>query len=107
MNILHHKSWHIRNKRNIDRVRRDEEKHAKEQDDLNLRHETANRERLHNELRSASGQDSAVNSLLPSAKAAHHGEKAMNLERQKELEDRLTEDKKKLGVLKNWEFLNK
>ena len=85
MNILHHKSWHIRNKRNIDRVRRDEEAHAQKQDDLNKRHARAERERLHNELR---GDKNAVNSLLPSAQAATHGDVSINIERERELKER-------------------
>merc|ERR1711902_14101 len=38
---------------------------------------------------------------MGSAKSADHGDKAINFERQKELDDRLIDDKKKLGMLKN------
>lgn len=98
MNILHHKSWHIRNKRNIDRVRRDEEEHARKQDDLNKRHARADRERLHNELR---GDKNAVNSLLPSAQAATHGDVSINIERERELKERDLAFAKKIGIKQN------
>jgi len=103
MNILHHKSWHIRNKRNIDRVRRDEEKHAKEQNDLNERHATAERERLYNTLRgkSSSVTEDMTNALLPSSKNNSHGDSSINVERQKELEEQDENLKFKLGAIQN------
>merc|ERR1712127_982093 len=98
MNILHHKSWHIRNQRNIDRVRRDEEAHAAKTDDLNKRHERADRERLHNELR---GDTKAVNSLLPSSQAATHGDVSTDVDREREVQERDLAFYKKIGIKQN------
>merc|ERR1712226_323759 len=94
MNILHHKSWHIRNKRNIERVRRDETLHAEKQDDLNKRHARAERERIHNQLR---GDANAVNALLPSAKSAGHGDVRSTLRDRRSLKKADLAFKKKIG----------
>ena len=110
MNILHHKSWHIRNKRNIDRVRRDEAAAAEKEADLQSRHEKANRERTFNALRgknsSSNNNDNnkndPTNSLLPTNSSSDgRTENSVNLERQKELIDREEQLKYKLGAIQN------
>lgn len=104
MNILHHKSWHIRNKRNIEQVRRDEEKHAAKQNYLNEKAAKAEKERLYNKLRGktdSSNADDPVNSLLPSSKSKNNEDQAINLERQKELEEQNENLKYKLGMIQN------
>jgi len=57
MNILHHKSWHVRNKKNIERVRNDEKKAREEEEAKERRKAIAESEVRINLLRSRTGRD--------------------------------------------------
>src|SRR4051812_7902353 len=45
LNISHHKSWHLYNKDNIERVKKDEEKERQLQEKKTIQKETAEKER--------------------------------------------------------------
>ena len=62
MNILRHKSWHVRTKKNIARVRRDEEKARKEEEDKQWKIDNAEKSARIEYLRNKkSGQSSRQN----------------------------------------------
>lgn len=52
MNILHHKSWHVRTKKNIEKVRRDEQRALEEQTEKARKADIAEQERRIQQLRS-------------------------------------------------------
>ena len=52
MNILHHKSWHVRTKKNIEKVRRDEQRALEEQIEKARKADIAEQERRIQQLRS-------------------------------------------------------
>ena len=51
MNILHHKSWHVRTKKNIEKVRRDEQRALEEQTEKARKADIAEQERRIQQLR--------------------------------------------------------
>lgn len=59
MNILHHKSWHVRTKKNIARVRRDEERARQEEENKLKKIDIAEHEALIAKLRSKKSNNSS------------------------------------------------
>ncbi|KAJ6638832.1 Leukocyte receptor cluster member 1 [Pseudolycoriella hygida] len=64
MNILHHKSWHVRNKDNIARVRRDEAKAKAEQDEKDRKIALAEQEVKLNFLRKRAETNSRTQTVV-------------------------------------------
>ena len=108
MNILPKKSWHVRTKKNIEKVRRDEAKAKEEQLEKAKRADLAAQERRINQLRgrlneSDSGEVSSQvdhceqtgHSNFFDEKSDHGKNKARELEKRKEQE----EFEKKVGIL--------
>lgn len=111
MNILHHKSWHVRNKDNIKKVRRDEAKAAEEEKDRQKKIATAESEARINFLRSKSSTDDSkiikydhflnqdhVNLFDREEKGISNNEKNKELEEEKKKDQEAYE--KKIGALK-------
>ena len=111
MNILHHKSWHVRNKDNIKRVRADEAKAAAEEKERLKKKEIAESESRINFLRArASKNDSKlveyddfqhqehVNLFEREEKGQNIGDKNEEVEKEKKKEQETYE--KKIGLLK-------
>lgn len=111
MNILHHKSWHVRNRKNIERVRRDEAKARRDEEESSRRRNVAESEARIDFLRKRSrshrssgnqddDQDEKPTSSCVAESAADAAAEA-KLKRDRELtEKRKQEDwEKKVGIL--------
>ncbi|RNA04990.1 leukocyte receptor cluster member 1 [Brachionus plicatilis] len=110
MNILHHKSWHVRNKDNIKRVRRDEAKAAEHEKEKQKKVAVAESEARINFLRAKSSNDSQlitydhfqnqnhVNLFEKEEKGLNITEKNKEVEEEKKKEQEVYE--KKIGALK-------
>jgi hypothetical protein len=119
MNILHHKSWHVRTRENILRVRKDEAKASAELKDKQKRVEIAESEKRLELLRSRGGSNSTRSSNLveysqfeSSSSSSHHHVNLFEQEEQgkhnedknvqTECDKRAEQEKyeKKIGLLK-------
>lgn len=108
MNILPHKSWHVRTKRNIEKVRRDEAKARREEEELERRREVAENEARIDFLRKRSRSKRKHGDEEPEAStSSSKSEGALNsaaeakIKRERELlEKRKREEwEKKVGIL--------
>ncbi|CAD5116882.1 DgyrCDS5726 [Dimorphilus gyrociliatus] len=110
MNILHHKSWHVRNRNNIERVKRDEAKAAEEEKEKERKRSLAEQEARTNYLRNQArlrGSEPAA-TLVPKesrhinffaeAEAGLKG-KEVNEEHEKEKKEEKEAYEKKIGLL--------
>jgi len=111
MNILHHKSWHVRNKDNIIRVKRDEAKAAEEEKQRLKRQSIAESEARLNILRSRASVDfvskekhaekatpTHINLFEQEETGKRNGDKNKETELEKKQEKEKFE--KKIGLLK-------
>ena len=100
MNILRHKSWHVRTKKNIARVRRDEENAKKEEEQRQWKIDNAEKSARIEYLRNKTGQrsskkddDKVDESRLAFELFDDHRDKAQN--------DRDKDDEKRVSNISN------
>ncbi|CAG2176460.1 unnamed protein product [Oppiella nova] len=116
MNILHHKSWHVRNRNNIERVKRDEEKARNEELERQKRillaesesRITLLRHRLKGDDHKTGDEDTEANGEQTSAAGSSHLDvfkdfgdkiKTKNSEYEKEVKDEKEKFETKTGIL--------
>lgn len=108
MNILRHKSWHVRNRNNITRVRKDEEKAAQEERQIQRRVELADSEARINLLRHRSTKHTTREDNQTGQTSSAHldifedfGDKVTttNTEHDKEAKEEREKFEKKTGIL--------
>ncbi|RWS20630.1 hypothetical protein B4U80_06258 [Leptotrombidium deliense] len=104
MNILHHKSWHVRNRRNIERVRQDERDAAEQEAEKERRALFAERESRISLLRKRAQHTNSddtfdVTNIFESAVSEDKGELRPNVEHEKEKKKEREDWEKKVGIL--------
>jgi hypothetical protein len=109
MNILHHKSWHVRNKRNIERVRRDEQKAREEEEAKEKRKTLAESEARIGLLRTKARAGNTnqkeiatldqITSILGEEGPPAIGDDRRNLDHEVEAKKEKEEWEKKMGIL--------
>ncbi|XP_053213138.1 leukocyte receptor cluster member 1 homolog [Panonychus citri] len=109
MNILHHKSWHVRNKNNIAKVRAAEKKAREEEEAKEKRKLTAESEARVNLLRakarsgnSSTNDDATISTIaaiLDGKEPSAVGEDRQNIDHEKEVKKDKEDWEKKVGIL--------
>lgn len=103
MNILHHKSWHVRNKNNIARVRRDEAKAKEEEEAKDKRRLIAESEARINLLRSNSTRNETpvdqIAAIFTETEPSSANDDRKNEDHAKEVKKEKEEWEKKVGIL--------